>query len=117
MTTDLLSEMHNLSSNQVLQFQRLEKTQNDIKLQVECKLAELQENITSINKTTLADISNINTSLTHLIYYSQYREELIIKAENLRSPGNQLQSFPVIVKIPGISELVKHNNTSILGVI
>ena len=110
MTTDLLSEMHNLSSNQVLQFQRLEKTQNDTKLQVECKLAELQENVTSINKTTLADISNINTSasLTHLIYYSQYREELIIKAENLRSPGNQ--SFPVIVKIPGISELGKHNN-------
>ena len=108
MNTDSLSVMHiDLNNDQLLQFQRLEKAQNDTKLFVENRLAELQENITTINKTVLADISNVNTSLAYLFYYSpypQYREELIARAENLSN-----QSFPIIVKISNISKSVKNN--------
>ena len=106
-----------LRNDQVLHSQRLHDVEGDInvtKSNVQTEgdhelvelVAKLHNNISAVNKTALDSISELKTQQIHLHCFSgypQYRKELIGKAERSLTD----HSSPVIVKISGISRMIK----------
>ena len=106
-----------LRNDQVLHSQRLHDGKGDInvtKSNVQTKgdhelvelVTKLHDNISAVNKTALDSISELKTQQIHLHCFSgypQFRKGLIGKAEKSLTD----HSSPVIVKISGISRMIK----------
>ena len=96
-----------ITSDLLLKLQRLEKDHNTTKLHVENKIVKL---VGSVNNTALTGFNDLTAQLPFLLCFSgyiEYRKELIIKEEKslLKLPGKRCS--PLIVKISGISSVVK----------